>query len=285
MEIINLPAAYILLALTSLAIGSLLNVFIYRIPLMLRAEWAQNCHILFNMPYQAEQPLNLFLPRSFCPHCKATVPAKHNIPILSYLILRGRCFECGRKISARYPLIEALCTLLSVFAAWHFGFNLSLLFALPFIWILIVLFFIDLEQQLLPDCLTLSLLWLGLIANTQALFTNLSDAVLTAVAAYLFLWLLIRCYYLLTKKIGMGNGDFKLFAAFAAWFGWTLMPFILLFASLSGALIGIFYLKKQGKSNATPIPFGPFLCLAGLVALFWGKAIMNWYLLSVSVLH
>ncbi|KTD36640.1 type 4 (IV) prepilin-like protein leader peptide processing enzyme PilD [Legionella nautarum] len=273
-EIINLPAAYILIGLFALAIGSLLNVIIYRLPIMLLEDWNKEARHLTN----STTKINLFFPRSFCPKCKTTIPAKFNIPILSYCLLRGRCRQCKQPISLRYPLVELLSCLLALLAVWHFGFNLSLLFALLYIWILIALCFIDLEHQLLPDSLTLGLLWLGLIANNQALFTTLNDAVLSAAVGYLTLWFFIKLFYLFTGKIGMGNGDFKLFAAFGAWFGWTQLPLILLLSSLTGAIIGLIYLKTRSKTRDTPIPFGPFLCFAGIVALFWGKTIIDWYL-------
>ena len=269
---------YIFLALFSLLIGSLLNVFIYRLPLMLQAEWSDECRSFLELPVLATQKINLFFPRSFCPNCKKIIPSWHNIPVLSYLLLRGRCSNCSETISFRYPLVELLSMGLSIGAAWHFGFNLTLLYALLFIWILIIITFIDLHHQLIPDCLSLSLLWLGLIANTQLLFTTLPIAVLSAAGAYLGLWLFIKLFYLCTGKIGMGNGDFKLFAAFGAWFGWMQIPFILLLSSLLGAVIGIIYLKSTQKTRATPIPFGPFLCLAGLVTLFYGPQITQWYL-------
>ncbi|MGQ3892263.1 prepilin peptidase [Legionella sp. CNM-4043-24] len=269
---------YVAVAILSLAVGSLLNVVIYRLPIMLHAEMAQECHSLLNLGEASTSKVNLFFPRSFCPSCKNTLKVWHNIPILSYLLLRGRCQYCRHPVSLRYPLIEALTCALSVFACWHFGFHLTLVFALLFIWLIIPLIFIDIDQQLLPDCLTLSLLWLGLIANTQSLFTSLPNGVLSAAGAWLSLWLLIKLFYLLTGKIGMGNGDFKLFAAFGAWFGWTLLPLILLFSSLTGAIFGLIYLKAQNKSKDTPMPFGPFLCLAGLVSLFYGPQILHWYL-------
>lgn len=278
MEFISSPTTYLLLTLFSLSIGSLLNVIIYRLPLMLEVEWKKECRTLLNLAPEPATKINLFLPRSFCPSCKTTVSALNNIPLLSYLFLKGRCKSCQQPISLRYPLVELLSALLTLYAAWHFGFSLKLIFALFFIWFLISLFFIDLEKQLLPDSLTQGLLWLGLIANTQTLFTSLPNAVLSAAIAYLSLWSFIQLFYWLRGKIGMGNGDFKLFAAFGAWFGWTQLPLILLLASLVGAISGIFYLKSQHKSTDTPIPFGPFLCLAGLISLFWGEKIMSWYL-------
>lgn len=278
MEFSNFPIAYTFVALFALAIGSLLNVIIYRLPLMLKREWKAECCSLLNLPEESAPKINLFLPRSFCPSCKTTIAAINNIPLLSYLLLKGRCKTCQAPISPRYPLVELLSCFLAVFAAWHFGFNVKLIFALCFIWLLLPLFFIDLEQQILPDSLTLGLLWLGLIANTQTLFTSLTTAVLSAAAAYLSLWLFIQLFYLLRGKIGMGHGDFKLFAAFGAWFGWTQLPLILLFASFTGAITGYFYLKIQKQNKDTPIPFGPFLCLAGMIALFWGDTVLQWYL-------
>lgn len=269
---------YVALALLALSIGSLLNVIIYRLPIMMEREWSIECNKMMGLAEPKHPTLNLFLPRSFCPACKATVKAWHNIPLLSYIFLRGVCAQCKSKISIRYPLIELCTMLLSLYAAWHFGFTLNLLFALPFIWILICLFFIDLDHQLLPDSLTMTLLWLGLLANTEHLFAPLSQVVISVIFGYLSLWLFIKIFYLCTAKIGMGNGDFKLFAAFGAWFGWLILPLILLLSSICGTLFGLIYLHTQGKSKDTTIPFGPFLCVSGLVSLFWGTNIVNWYL-------
>lgn len=270
--------AYTLLGIFSLIVGSFLNVLIYRLPIMLHHEWRMECRSFLQLSEESTKKINLFYPRSFCTGCNNMVTAWQNIPLLSYLFLRGRCGHCQQHISLRYPLVELLCMCLSLFAGWVFGFNLTLIFALLFIWLMISMFFIDLQNQLLPDTLSLSLLWLGLIANTQSLFTNLSVAVFSAAAAYISLWLFIKLFYLVTKKTGMGHGDFKLFAAFGAWFGWTQLPLILMLSSLSGAVIGLIYLKISGKNRDTPIPFGPFLCIAGLVSLFYGKQIVSWYL-------
>lgn len=270
---------YLALGLFSLCVGSLLNVVIYRLPIMLRNEWREQCCELLTIEQgNKEQSINLFFPRSFCPECNTLVSAGHNIPLLSYLFLKGKCATCKTTIPRRYPFIEALTLALSLYAAWHFGFTLQLSFVLLALWMLICLFFIDLDHQLLPDSLTLSLLWLGLIANTQNLFTSLPLAVLSAAGAYLSLWLFIKIFYLITGKIGMGNGDFKLFAAFGAWFGWIYLPFILLMASIAGAVIGLIYLRCNNQTTDTAIPFGPFLCCAGIITLFWGKSIVTWYL-------
>lgn len=270
---------YLCVILISLAVGSFLNVIIYRLPIMLQNEWKEQCcELLAIQAKEKKQEINLFLPRSFCPDCKKMVKAWQNIPVISYLFLRGRCSNCNSSISIRYPLIELMTMMISLYASWHFGFTLQLLFVLLAVWILIPLIFIDLEHQLLPDNLTLSLLWIGLIANTQNLFTSLPVAVLSSAGAYIGLWLFIKLFYLITGKIGMGHGDFKLFAAFGAWFGWMYLPLILLISSIAGAIIGVIYLHYSKQSKDTTIPFGPFLCISGLVSMFWGQKIINWYL-------
>lgn len=275
---------YFLVALFSLIIGSLLNAIIYRLPLMLIAEQLAECTSLLNLPSAQTKKINLFFPRSFCPNCNTMINAIYNIPLFSYIALKGRCHYCQAPISWRYPTVEILSALLALYASWQVGFNLILIFSLLFIWISLCLIFIDLAHQLLPDNLTLLLLWLGLIANTQSLFTSLPNAVLSAACAYLLLWLVIKIFYLITGKIGMGHGDFKLFAAFGAWFGWTALPLILLLSSITGAVAGLIYLNLKKQSKDTPIPFGPFLCIAGLLNLFGGQKILTWYLGFTSML-
>lgn len=252
---------WIILSLTALIIGSFLNVVIHRLPQMMAAE---SC-----------EQFNLCLPRSHCPSCKQTIPFWHNIPLLSFIVLKGRCALCSARISHQYLVVELSTLLFSLFAASHFGFGVSLCFSLLFMWFIICLFVIDLKHQLLPDSLTLGLLWIGLMANTLTLFTPLTNAVIGAVVGYLSLWLVIKTYYFFTGKVGMGHGDFKLLAALGAWFGWQTLPLLLLIASVSGALIGSIYLKANKQSRHTPIPFGPFLCLSGFVFLFWGDAIVR----------
>lgn len=269
---------YTAVALLSLAVGSLLNVIIYRLPLMLQYEWKRECCALLNIPDKPPASINLFFPRSFCPQCKKMIKAWQNIPLLSYLFLHGQCAVCKGSISMRYPFIELTTMILSLYASWHFGFNSQLAYILIALWLLICLFFIDLDHQILPDSLTLTLLWIGLIANTTSVFIPLNEAVLSAVFAYLGLWFFIKLFYLITGKIGMGNGDFKLFAALGAWFGWKLLPLILLFSSIFGTIIGIIYIQLYDKSKETAIPFGPFLCISGLIALFGGEQIVNMYL-------
>ena len=279
---LNYPLFYGLIGLFSLLIGSLLNVFIYRLPTILKTELLKECECLLYLKISSQRVVNLFLPRSFCPACKQTIKACHNIPLLSFVWLRGRCYHCQYPIAVRYPFVEALSLGFGLLASWHFGFQPILIFALLFLWINLVMFFIDLEHQLLPDNLTLTLLWLGLIANTQSLFTSLPNAVLSAAGAYLFLWLFIQLFYWITGKIGMGHGDFKLFAAFGAWFGWQQLPFILFAASVTGAVIGLSYIALLHKPRDTPIPFGPFLCCAGILSLFYGPELVHWYLRSFS---
>lgn len=244
----------ILFALGALLVGSVLAMMSHRLPIMLTQPSIKS--------------FNFFLPRSHCVHCKKTIPFYHNIPLLSYLILRRRCSHCHRVISWRYPSIEACTLILSLLAVYLFGYHAILWVVLPFIWICIVLTVIDLEHRILPDVLTYSLLWLGLLINSQAVFCSLSTAVWGASIAYLSLWLIIQIYYLFTGKIGMGNGDFKLLAALGAWFGWTaLIPILLLSCSL-GIIIGSVYLWLHKKNRHHPIPFGPYLCIAGVVYLF-----------------
>lgn len=282
-ELISLypNASLVCLGIFALLVGSFLNVVIYRLPRMLNATWKEECRTLLNKTSpikKNDKKINLCFPRSFCPGCNQTIPAWHNIPILSFMILKGRSACCKKAISWQYPLVEIICLVLSVFAALHFGFSPTLLFALVFIWIIICLTAIDLEYQILPDSLTLGLLWLGLLLNTQALITSLPDAVFGAAVGYATLWLVMKGFYCLTGKVGMGHGDFKLFAAFGAWFGWAVLPLILLMASLLGAIAGIVYLRLSKQSKETPIPFGPFLCFAGLIALFWGNSLLETYL-------
>lgn len=276
---------YIFLGLFSLLIGSLLNLIIYRLPIMLNRSWENESRFLLQLPPPNNHfpRLNLFLPRSFCPNCKTMISFVYNIPILSYCLLRGKCKTCRASISSRYLFVECLSLFLALYAAFTFGFNLTLVFALLFIWYLISLFFIDLETQLLPDSLTLGLLWLGLLANTQSLFTTLPDAVFSAVFAYLGLWIFIQLFKLLRGKMGMGYGDFKLFAALGACFGSAQLPIILLFACFSGTLLGLIYLKSQNKNFETPIPFGPFLAVGGIVSLFWGEGILHYFLANAVI--
>jgi len=256
-----------------LAVGSFLNVVIYRLPLMMQREWEQQCAELRDEELPPQERFNLAVPRSRCPHCQHAISALENIPVLSWLWLRGRCRGCQAAISWRYPAIELISGLLSALVAWKFGYGLSTLAALLFVWAMVALTFIDFDTQLLPDDITLPLLWLGLLVNLQGGFTDIGSAVIGAMAGYLVLWSIYWAFKLITGKEGMGYGDFKLLAAIGAWFGWQLLPMTILLSSIVGAVVGISLIVFSRHGRNTPIPFGPYLATAGLIALFWGKAL------------
>ncbi|NOT98336.1 MAG: prepilin peptidase, partial [Sideroxydans sp.] len=266
------PLVFVALAgIIGLLVGSFLNVVIHRLPKMMEREWHEQCAELNGQTATAAPTYNLTLPRSACPHCGHAITALENIPVLSYLFLRGKCAGCGAKISARYPIVESLSGLLSAYAAWHFGFGLGGLAAIVFIWALIALTFIDFDTQLLPDSITLPLLWLGLLLNLNNAFTSLPSAVIGATAGYLVLWSVYWAFKLTTGKEGMGYGDFKLLAALGAWLGWTMLPLMILLSSLVGAVVGIALIVFTQQGRNIPIPFGPYLAGGGLIALFWGQ--------------
>jgi len=269
--------------LLGLMVGSFLNVVIHRLPKMMEREWHAQCAEFSGKSIPESAPYNLIVPRSACPHCQHAIGALENIPVLSYLVLRGKCKGCGARISARYPIVETLSGLLSAYAAWHFGFGLAAGAALIMIWSLIALTFIDFDTQLLPDAITLPLLWLGLLLNINDTFTSLTNAVVGAAAGYLVLWSVYWLFKLVTGKEGMGYGDFKLLAAIGAWLGWTMLPLTILLSSLVGAVVGIalIVIAKQGRN--IPIPFGPYLAGGGLIALFWGQPLTQSYLQLLSV--
>ena len=280
----GLPWLYFsLVFLFSLMIGSFLNVVIHRLPIMLEREWQAEYRSYF--PPEEEQATepryNLMVPRSACPHCGHAITALENIPLLSWLWLKGRCSECQAPISARYPLVELLTALLSVAVAMVITPGWGTLAALLLTWVLVALTFIDLDKMLLPDQLTLPLLWGGLLFNLSGGFAPLADAVIGAMAGYLVLWSLYWAFKLLTGKEGMGYGDFKLLAALGAWLGWQALPIILLLSSLVGAIIGISLIALRKHHQGNPIPFGPYLAIAGWIALLWGDTITRWYLTTI----
>jgi len=266
--------------LLGLCVGSFLNVVIHRLPRMMEREWQAQCaELRGETPSTAEAPLSLSRPRSRCPHCGHPISALENIPLLSYLlILRGKCSGCGQAISPRYPLVELLSGLLSAYAAWHFGPTLQTAGALLLIWALIALSFIDLDTQLLPDSITLPLLWLGLLFNLMRTYADIDGAVIGAMAGYLSLWSIFWLFKLATGKEGMGYGDFKLLAALGAWLGWSMLPVIVLLSSLVGAAAGIALIALARHGRNVPIPFGPYLAAAGIIALFWGQELTRNYL-------
>lgn len=273
---------FFILGLFSLLVGSFLNVLIHRLPIMLERSWQQEYSEYFsaNTEATAEKPdrYNLFLPRSACPHCGHQITALENIPLISWLCLKGRCRACHRPISIRYPAVELLTAVASVAVAFYFQPGIPLAGALLLTWILIALTFIDFDKLLLPDQLTLPLLWVGLILNLSGQYVALSDAVIGAAAGYMVLWSLYWAFKLLTGKEGMGYGDFKLLAALGAWLGWQSLPLILILSSCVGAILGISLIVIKRHQQGTPMPFGPYLAIAGWIALLWGNQITDWYL-------
>lgn len=266
--------------LLGLVVGSFLNVVVYRLPLMMEREWRMQCAEWLGQPdTSSDSPtLSLWGPRSHCPHCGHLIQAVENIPLLSYVWQRGRCAHCSAAIGIQYPAVEASSGLLAGIVAWHFGFGWPAAAALLFTWILLAASVIDLRHQLLPDDLTLPLLWLGLVAALFGLFTDLSSAVIGAMVGYLSLWTIYQVFRLLTGKEGMGHGDFKLLAALGAWTGWQHLIAIVLLSSLVGALVGLALILLRGRDRQTPMPFGPFLAAAGWIVLLWGESINHAYL-------
>ena len=265
----------ILAGVVGLLIGSFLNVVIYRLPKMMQRESENYVAHASDVPPPHTSPYNLLLPRSSCPHCQQPIRAMHNIPVLSYLLLHGRCAHCHTPIAASYPAVELVTALAAGALIWHFGLNLAGISVVVLTCFLIVLSVIDLRTCLLPDDLTLPLLWLGLLLNLNGLFAPLGSAVIGAAAGYLALWIIYWLFKLLTGKEGMGQGDFKLLATLGAWLGWQALPFVLLFASCMGAIVGIVLLALKKHRADTPIPFGPYLAAGGLLALLYGNMIVD----------
>ena len=280
------PVAIAAATLMGLLIGSFLNVVIYRVPVMLEREWAAQAAELASVTadagagaYAAPQgePFNLMVPRSRCPSCGHEITALENIPVISWLVLRGRCSSCATPISIRYPAIELVTALLSGLAIWHLGATAAGLAALVLTWFLVSLTFIDVDTQLLPDNMTLPLLWLGLLLNLWGVFAPLQSAVIGAIAGYLSLWTIYWAFKLATGKEGMGYGDFKLLAALGAWFGWQALPGIILLSSVVGAVIGIGLMVLARRGREVPMPFGPYLAGAGLLTLYFGRPIAAYF--------
>ena len=275
-------------ALIGLIVGSFLNVVIHRLPKMLERDWDGHAAELLEQNNLADVAkklrsadtarYNLMTPASACPHCSHNIRAYENIPIISYVFLRGRCSSCKAPISIRYPIIEAISGVLAAYIGWRFGFTLAMAAALVFAWSLVALTAIDIDTQLLPDDITLPLLWVGLLVNLNNGFTPLPLAVIGAAAGYLSLWSVYWLFKLTTGKEGMGYGDFKLLAAIGAWLGWKMLPIVILLSSLVGAIVGIALIVFTRHGRNTPIPFGPYLAAAGLMALFWGETINRTYL-------
>ena len=262
-----------------LLIGSFLNVVVHRTPIILDRQWRRQCDELAGRETSAAPRFDIVVPRSACPACKAPIKAIHNVPVLSWLALRGKCADCKARISARYPLVELLTGLLSAAVAWKFGYTPQMGAALVLTWFLIALTFIDFDTQLLPDALTLPLLWLGLTASVLG-YTPIEprNAIMGALAGYLSLWSVYHLFRLATGKEGMGYGDFKLLAGLGAWLGWQMLLPIILLSAAVGAVTGIALILLRGRDRNIPIPFGPFLAAAGWIALMWGQQIVTGYL-------
>jgi leader peptidase (prepilin peptidase)/N-methyltransferase len=287
---------YIVFAV-GLMVGSFLNVVIYRLPIMMYGGWRKECIEFLelapeavplpksdrNIPLTEEEPFNLVLPLSRCPSCKAPVKPYQNIPVLSYLFLKGKCARCGARISRRYPAIELLTAVLSAAVAWHFGDTPQTVFALLLTWSLIALTFIDIDHHLLPDSITLPMLWIGLILSLAGFFTDAHSSIIGAAAGYGSLWLVYHLFKLVTGKEGMGFGDFKLLALFGAWLGWQSLPLIVLLSTLTGAVLGVASIVFAKRDHSAPIPFGPYLAIAGWIALIWGETINRLYLASIGL--
>lgn len=274
---------YLMVGLLSLVIGSFLNVVIYRTPKMMQYAWYHDCR-----EYLADEVVDvkakdlpkvtLSTPASTCPHCQHKIRFYENIPLLSWLMLKGKCSQCRNNISARYPLVELSTLVLSLIIAQHFGVSLTTCWGLLLTWSLIALTMIDFDHMLLPDQITLPLLWLGLLININGTFASLTDAVIGAAIGYMSLFTIFWLFKLLTGKEGMGFGDFKLFAVFGAWLGWQLLPLLILMASVVGAIVGIALMLFKNHQREQGIPFGPYLAVAGWVTLLWGDVIWSWYL-------
>ncbi|WP_444907513.1 prepilin peptidase [Microbulbifer sp. SSSA008] len=274
-----LSSAFIL----GLIVGSFLNVVILRLPVMMEREYKRDFYSYFDTKPSAEErkelekPFNLVLPHSHCPKCHVEIKAWQNIPVISYLFLRGKCGSCGTSISKRYPMVELITGILTAIVVWQLGFTWQALAGCFFTWALVALTGIDFDKQLLPDSITLPLLWAGLIINIWGVFASLQDAVIGAIAGYLSLWLVFHIFKIVTGKEGMGAGDFKILAAIGAWFGWQVLPMVILLSAVVGAIAGISWSIAVRRDRSLPIAFGPYLAGAGWIAMLWGDQIMNWY--------
>ncbi len=270
---------YLLAGIFGLIVGSFLNVVIYRLPKMIEYSWRAHCQEMFNSQEigKNDEHGNLFWPGSYCPICRNSISPLENIPIFSYILLRGKCKHCKTPISIRYPVVELASALLTLLVAWQFGPTGQFIAVMIFSWAMLALSVIDLDTYLLPDDITQPLLWLGLVCNLFGWFTDLPSAVIGAIVGYLSLWSIFHIFKLVTGKEGMGYGDFKLFAVFGAWMGWQALPLIILLSSVVGAIIGTVFLLARNKDRDTPIPFGPFLAGAGWLALVWQNEIMSAY--------
>jgi len=275
------PAIFIFsMTMLGLCIGSFLNVVIYRLPKMMQQDWHEQCCELLDIKNEnvtEQQKVNLIFPGSSCPSCQHKITALENIPVISYLFLKGRCSSCKVKISLQYPIIEMFTGLATAYIAWHFGFSLQTLFAVLFTWALICLSMIDLEHSFLPDDITLPFMWLGLACNIFGIFTDIYSSLIGAMLGYSILWIIFISFKTVTGKEGMGYGDFKLLALLGAWMGWQYLPLIILLSSITASIIGLAMIIFKGRDKAAAFPFGPYLAIAGWITLIWGKELTGLY--------
>ena len=278
------PALFIFsMTMLGMCIGSFLNVVIYRLPKMMQQDWHEQCCELLDIKNEdvtEQQKVNLVFPGSSCPSCQHKITALENIPVISYLFLKGRCRSCNTRISLQYPIIEMFTGLATAYVAWHFGFSLQTLFAVFLTWALISLSMIDLEHSLLPDDITLPFMWLGLACNVFGVFTDIYSSLIGAMLGYAILWIIFMSFKLATGKEGMGYGDFKLLALLGAWLGWQSIPLIILLSSITASIIGLAMIIFKGRDKAAAFPFGPYLAIAGWITLIWGKELTALYLNS-----
>ncbi len=267
--------------LVGCAIGSFLNVVIHRLPQIMQRDWQRQCRELLNIDadqQHIQSPISLLSPGSHCPACQHKITAMENIPIISYLLLKGHCKACGAKISIQYPLVEGFAGLSSAYLAWHFGFSLQALCAMPLIWALICLSLIDLQHTLLPDDITLPVMWLGIACNIFGIFTDLHASVIGAMLGYGVLWMIFTIFKAVTGKEGIGYGDFKLLALLGAWLGWQALPLIVILSSVAASILGIIMIAFGDRTKETPFPFGPYLAVSGWIVLLWGHDLTDVYL-------
>ncbi len=271
----NLWLTLIFVALLGLVVGSFLNVVIYRYPIILKREWKQECHEFLNLPAEENvEPFNLIKPRSRCPQCHAPIKAWHNIPVLTYLILGGKCANCKKSISPIYPFVEILCAALTVLVFWHFGLTEKAVVATMFTWGLIVLSFIDINEQILPDTIVYILLWLGLLSSVFFMFANPNQAILGAIMGYLLLWAIAHVFKFIRKVDGMGHGDFKMLAMLGAWMGVYNILNIVIFATIAALIVGSIMMLNKKLTRQQPLSFGPFLAIGGWVTLMYGPSLL-----------
>ncbi len=274
----NSPSFFIsFCSITGLMAGSFLNVVIVRLPKMLEREWARQCADSSAETVEALPPYNIITPRSACVRCGHKITALENIPLMSYVLLGGRCSHCQASISLRYPAVELLTALISGYVAWHFGYGFAAFAALAFSWTMIALAFIDMDTQLLPDDITVPFIWAGLLVNLADTFVDIHSAVWGAVAGYIALWSIYWSFKLITRREGMGYGDFKLLAAIGAWLGWQMLPLVILVSSIAGTIVGMFLIALTKRGRHEPIPFGPYLATGGFMALLWGSQLNQAY--------